>query len=114
MPPKLSEAGVAYHDPVAKLTAEEVAHVALLARLTLTDEELDLYTVQLAAVLNQAADLEALDTEGVPPTARPIHLANVTRPDEPGPCLPRDEVLSQAPAVEGGRFEVPRILADQP
>jgi aspartyl-tRNA(Asn)/glutamyl-tRNA(Gln) amidotransferase subunit C len=91
-----------------------VSHVAGLARLRLTDDELDRFTEQLGAVLDHAADVAALDTSGVPPTAHPLPLANVLRPDTVGPSLDRDEVLAQAPAAEDGRFRVPRILGDAP
>lgn len=96
------------------LTRADVVHVAVLARLALTDEEVDVFTVQLAAVLEHAADVAALDTEGVPPTAHPLPLVNVLRDDEVRPCLDRDEVLAAAPAAEGGRFKVPRILGEAP
>lgn len=97
-----------------RLTVAEVAHVALLARLRLTTEELERFTGQLAAVLDHFADVAALDTSGVPPTAHPLPLRNVLRDDIPQPSLDRDEVLRQAPAVEGGRFRVPRILSEAP
>jgi aspartyl-tRNA(Asn)/glutamyl-tRNA(Gln) amidotransferase subunit C len=96
------------------ISREDVAHVAKLARLRLTDEELELYTEQLAAVLAHAEDVEALDVEGVEPTAHPLPLSNVTRPDEIRPCLDREEVLASAPAVEDGQFKVPAILGEQP
>lgn len=98
----------------APISQDDAAHVARLARLALTDDELDLFTRQLGAVLEHAADVAALDTAGVPPTAHPLPLLNVLRPDEPRPCLDRDEVLSQAPAAELGRFRVPRILGEAP
>lgn len=88
--------------------------MARLARLDLTEEELDRFTGQLGAVLEHAADVAALDTAGVPPTAHPFPLVNVLRDDVPGPGLDRDEVLSQAPAAEDGRFRVPRILGEAP
>ncbi|HXQ91159.1 MAG TPA: Asp-tRNA(Asn)/Glu-tRNA(Gln) amidotransferase subunit GatC [Acidimicrobiales bacterium] len=94
------------------LTRDDAAYVARLARIDLTDEELDLYAGQLATVLRHAAQVAALDTEGVEPTAHPLPLRNVTRPDEPRPCLDRAEVLAQAPAVEDGRFRVPPILGE--
>ena len=97
-----------------RLTTDEVAHVARLARLDLTDEEVALFAEQLAAVLDHAADVGALDIADVPPTAHPLPLANVFRPDEPRPSLDRDEVLAQAPASEDGRFRVPRILGEAP
>jgi aspartyl-tRNA(Asn)/glutamyl-tRNA(Gln) amidotransferase subunit C len=98
----------------AKITADDVRHVAKLARLDVTDEEVELFAGQLAAVLEHAEDVEALDTEGVPPTAHPLPLKNVLRDDVPRPSLDRDEVLSQAPATEDGRFRVPRILGESP
>ncbi|MDE3087692.1 MAG: Asp-tRNA(Asn)/Glu-tRNA(Gln) amidotransferase subunit GatC [Acidobacteriota bacterium] len=97
-----------------RLTRQETAHVARLARIALTDEELEQFAGQLAAVLEHAAAVSALETEGVPPTAHPLPLRNVLRPDEVRPCLDRDEVLSQAPAAEEGRFRVPRILGESP
>jgi len=97
-----------------RISRDDVAHVARLARLHLEDEEIERFTEQLAAVLDHAADVEALDTEGVPPTAHPLALENVLRDDVPVPSLDRDEVLAQAPAVEDGRFLVPRILAEEP
>ena len=96
------------------ISEQDVAHVARLARLALTDEELARFTVQLAGVLEHAADIEALDIEAVPPTAHPFPLANVFREDLPRPCLDRDEVLAQAPEVEGDRFRIPRILGEAP
>jgi aspartyl-tRNA(Asn)/glutamyl-tRNA(Gln) amidotransferase subunit C len=96
------------------LTREEVAHVARLARLALTDDELDMFTDQLAKVLSHAADVEALDVADVPPTAHPYPLRNVLRPDVVGPTLDRDEVLAAAPSVEDNRFKVPAILGDAP
>lgn len=97
-----------------RLTREDVAHVAKLARLHLTDEELDLFTGQLAAVLDHAADVASLDLAGVPPTAHAMGLVNVLRHDSPGPTVDRDEVLAAAPSVEDHRFRVPRILEDSP
>ena len=97
-----------------RITREDVAHVADLARLTLSDDELDRFTDQLAAVLEHARDVEALDTAGVPPTAHPLPLRNVLRDDEVRPSLDRDEVLAAAPEVEGGRFAVPPVLGEAP
>lgn len=97
-----------------RITRDDVTYVARLARLTLTEEELDLFTGQLAAVLDHAQDVEALDTEGVPPTAHPLPLQNVLRDDIPTPSLDRHEVLAAAPATEGGRFRVPPVLGEAP
>ncbi len=96
------------------ISRDDVLHVAKLARLELTEEELELFTPQLAAVLEHAADVEALDVAGVPPTAHPYLLRNVFRDDEVRPSVDRDEVLGQAPAVEDGRFKVPAILGEEP
>ena len=96
------------------ITRDDVAHVARLARLELTAEELDEFTVQLAAVLDHAADVEALEVDDVPPTAHPLPLVNVLRPDEIRPSLDRDEVLAQAPFAEDGRFRVPPVLGEAP
>jgi aspartyl-tRNA(Asn)/glutamyl-tRNA(Gln) amidotransferase subunit C len=105
---------VAHPDPASPISKSDVAHVARLARLALSDEELDRFTTQLAAVLEHAADIEALDIADVPATAHPLPLSNVFREDVPGPCLDRDEVLSQAPDVEDHRFRIPRILGEAP
>lgn len=91
-----------------------MSKVALLARLELTDAELDTYTDQLAAIIDHAADVAALDLADVPPTAHPLPIENVLRPDVVAPSLDRDEVLSQAPSVEDRRFRVPAILGEQP
>ena len=98
----------------SRITTADVAHVARLARLELTEQELELYTQQLGAVLDHANDVEALDLAGVPPTAHPLPIKNVFRPDVIVPCLDRDEVLNQAPEVEDDRFRVPRILGEAP
>jgi aspartyl-tRNA(Asn)/glutamyl-tRNA(Gln) amidotransferase subunit C len=102
----MSEAG--------RISRDEVAHVAGLARLALTDDELDRFTLQLAAVLEHAADVEALEISDVPPTLHAYPLRNVFRADEPGEPLDRDEVLGQAPAVEDDKFKVPPILGEEP
>lgn len=95
------------------LTRQDVIHVAKLARLALSEGEVDQFTVQLGAILEHAASVAALDTAGVPPTSHPIPLANVLRPDEARPGLDRDSVLSMAPEAEDGRFRVPRILGEE-
>jgi aspartyl-tRNA(Asn)/glutamyl-tRNA(Gln) amidotransferase subunit C len=97
-----------------RISPADVAHVATLARLDLTDEERERFAEQLGAVLDHAADVEALDTEGVPPTAHPLPLRNVLREDTRRPSLDRDEVLAQAPAAEQDRFRVPSILGEAP
>ncbi len=86
----------------------------MLARLALTDEEIEQLTGELGAIVEYAAEVSSLDTADVPPTAHPLPLVNVLRPDDPRPGLDRDEVLSQAPAAEDGQFRVPRILGEEP
>jgi aspartyl-tRNA(Asn)/glutamyl-tRNA(Gln) amidotransferase subunit C len=97
-----------------RISPADVAHVARLARLALTTEELERFAGQLGAVLDHAADIAALDLGEVPPTAHPLPLTNVFREDVPVPSLDREEVLAQAPAAEDGRFRVPRILGEAP
>jgi aspartyl-tRNA(Asn)/glutamyl-tRNA(Gln) amidotransferase subunit C len=99
---------------MASISRDDVAHVAHLARLELTDAELELFTSQLAAVLEHAADVESLDVGDVPPTMHPYPLHNVMRADERRPGVDREEVLGQAPAAEAGRFKVPPILGEEP
>ena len=99
---------------MAKISRDEVAHVAKLARLELTEDDLERFTEQLAAVLQHAEDVEALELDDVPPTAHPFPIANVLRPDEPRECAIRDEVLAAAPAAEDNMFKVPAILGDAP
>jgi aspartyl-tRNA(Asn)/glutamyl-tRNA(Gln) amidotransferase subunit C len=95
-----------------RLTREDAAYVARLARIDLTPQELDLYAQQLAVVLDHAAQVAAIDTAGIEPTAHPLPLQNVLRSDVPRPSLDRAVVLDQAPEVEDHRFRVPRILGD--
>ena len=97
-----------------RISEAEVAHVARLALLELSNDELQLFTGQLAAVLDHAADVEALDLTDVPPTLHPFPLQNVMRADEPEPPIDREEVLARAPAVIDGRFCVPPILGEEP
>jgi aspartyl-tRNA(Asn)/glutamyl-tRNA(Gln) amidotransferase subunit C len=99
---------------MAQLSRDDVAHVARLARLQLTDEELDTFTPQLAAILEHAADVEALDLGDVEPTSHPYPLANVLRPDEARVSGIRDAVLAAAPAAEDGMFRVPPVLGEAP
>ena len=97
-----------------RITRDDVAHVAKLAKLALSDDELDEFTDQLSAVLDHAADVEALDVAGVAPTAHPFPLANVLRDDVLAPTLDRDEVLAQAPSAQDGMFRVPPVLGEEP
>lgn len=101
-------------DDPAPLTRDDVAHVAALARLDLDDDELDLFTGQLATILGHAADISSLDLSEVPMTAHAMAVTNVLRSDIVRPGLDRDEVLAAAPSVEEFRFRVPRILGEAP
>ena len=96
----------------ARITRDDVVHVATLARLELDDERIETFTGQLAAILEHAEDVEALDLADVPPTSHPYPLVNVLRPDEVGATLPNEEALAAAPQAESGRFRVPTILGE--
>jgi aspartyl-tRNA(Asn)/glutamyl-tRNA(Gln) amidotransferase subunit C len=96
------------------ISRADVEHVAELARLALTDEEVDELTGHLGTILEHAAQVSALDTGDVPPTAHPLPVTNVFRADERRPSLDPDEVLAEAPAAEDGRFRVPPILGEAP
>lgn len=87
----------------------EVRHVANLARLGLTDREVARMGEQLGAILDSIEQIRELDLAGVPPTANPLDLVNVARPDEPGPELPSEEALAPAPETVDDLFAVPRI-----
>jgi aspartyl-tRNA(Asn)/glutamyl-tRNA(Gln) amidotransferase subunit C len=91
-------------------TGFDITRIAQLARLALSEEELDLYGEQLEQILEHAARVQALPTEGVEPTSHPLTMVNAFRPDEVTACLDREEVLAQAPEAEDGYFRVPRIL----
>jgi aspartyl-tRNA(Asn)/glutamyl-tRNA(Gln) amidotransferase subunit C len=96
------------------LTREEVAKVAELAMLELTDDELTTFTGQLAAVLDHAKDVEALDVDDVPPTHHPYPLVNVFRSDLVEQLDDvRAEALAAAPEAEDGQFRVPPALGEE-
>jgi len=95
-----------------RISRDDVAHVARLACLSLTDDELDSFTSQLADILEHAADLDALELEEIQPTAHPLPLANVLRDDEPGAAADREAFLASAPQVENNQFRVPPALGD--
>lgn len=97
-----------------RLGRDDVAHVASLARLSLTEEELELFTDQLARVIDHAHDVASLDVAGIEPTSHPVSLRNVLRPDVARPCLSHDEVLAGAPESEDARFKVPPIVGEAP
>jgi len=91
------------------ISEEEVRHVANLARLGLTDAEIERMSGQLGAILDSIDQIGELDLEDVPPTANALNLTNVLRPDEPHKCLSTDEALSTAPDAVDDLFAVPRI-----
>lgn len=95
-----------------RLTREDVAKVAYLARLELTPVEIDRATEQLADMLDHFADIDALDLDDVVPMTQPYHLVNVMRDDVVQPGIDRDEALGMAPAAEDGRFRVPPTGGD--
>jgi aspartyl-tRNA(Asn)/glutamyl-tRNA(Gln) amidotransferase subunit C len=95
-----------------RITAADVAKVARLARLDLTDEQIAVATDQLAGMLDHFADIDALDLSDVEPMTQPFPLVNVLRADVPAPTLDRDEVLAAAPSAVDGRFRVPPIVGE--
>lgn len=101
-------------DGTGRLSREEVAHVARLARLELEADELDRFAGQLSAVLEHVEAIRRLELGELPATSHPFELENVLRPDEVRPGLSRDEVLAAAPEAENGCFVVPRILGEAP
>ena len=88
------------------ISRDEVVHVARLARLALTEEELDRFAGQLNAILEAVGKVSELDLSGVEPTLHPLELSNVWAEDEPQPSLPVDEALANAPDVEADAFRV--------
>jgi aspartyl-tRNA(Asn)/glutamyl-tRNA(Gln) amidotransferase subunit C len=94
------------------ITRDEVAHLARLSRLALSDDELDRFASQLDVIISAVARVQEVAAAGIPPTAHAADLSNVFRDDVLVPCLGADAVLSQAPAAERGKFKVPRILAE--
>ncbi len=95
------------------ITRAEVAHLARLARLALTDDELDRMASQLDVILGAVARVGEVASDDVPPTSHSVPLTNVFRPDVVTPSLPQEVVLAGAPASERGRFRVPRILDEE-
>jgi aspartyl-tRNA(Asn)/glutamyl-tRNA(Gln) amidotransferase subunit C len=89
------------------ITRDEVLHVARLARLELTDEEVERFTGQLSAILEAVAKVSELDLSDIEPTAHPLDVVNIWADDEPRPSLPSEEALANAPDHEAGFFKVP-------
>ena len=89
------------------ITRDEVLHVAALARLELSDEEVERFQEQLNAILEAVGKVSELDLSDVEPTAHPLDLANIWADDQPRPCLPVEEALANAPERDGALFRVP-------
>ena len=94
------------------ISREDVVHVARLARLALTDAELETMREQLNAILSHIDALRAVDTSGVEPTSHAVPQFDVMREDEPKPCFPVEEMLANAPDRVGDFFRVPRIIEE--
>lgn len=99
--------------PVSTISRAEVAHLARLARVAMTDDELDHMAVQLDVILAAVARVGEVAAADVPPTSHPVPQTNVLRPDQVGPSLPVEVALAAAPAAEDARFRVPRILDEE-
>ncbi len=95
------------------ITRDEVAHLARLARIAVTEDELDVFAGQLDVILSAVARVAEVAADDIPPTTHAVPLTNVLRPDVVRPSLPRDKALAAAPSAEDGRFRVPRILEDE-
>ncbi|HJN36795.1 MAG: Asp-tRNA(Asn)/Glu-tRNA(Gln) amidotransferase subunit GatC [Prochlorococcus sp.] len=94
------------------ISADDVRKVAQLARLELPEDQISTFTAQLEKILGYVAQLEQVDTEGVPPTTRAVEVVNVTRNDGVTPTPVREKLLDLAPQREGDFFRVPKILAE--
>lgn len=98
---------------MSAITRDEVAHLARLSRLALGDDELDHLAAQLDQIISAVARVQEVTAEDIPPTSHALPLTNVYRADENQPCLTPEQALSGAPAAEGQRFRVPRILDEE-
>lgn len=98
---------------VPTISRDEVAHLARLARLAVTEQELDKFAGQLDIILQSVAQVTEVAAEDVPPTSHAVPLTNVFRDDVVRPGLTQQQALSGAPAAEDGRFRVPRILGEE-
>jgi aspartyl-tRNA(Asn)/glutamyl-tRNA(Gln) amidotransferase subunit C len=95
---------------MAELTRDDVAHLAMLARIDLLDTELDKMVGELGVILDSVAQVQQAPIDGVEPMSHPMPLVNVTRQDVVRPSLTADEALAMAPEADAQRFSVPRIL----
>ena len=96
-----------------RIRREDVAHLARLARLAVTDTELDTFAGQLDVILGAVARVGEVAAADIPPTSHAVAMTNVFRRDEVRPSLPREAALAAAPAAEENKFRVPRILSEQ-
>lgn len=96
-----------------RISRDDVAHLARLARLAVTEDELDLFAGQLEVILGAVARVGEVAAADIPPTTHAVPLSNVLRADKVIESLPRDAVLAQAPSVEDDKFRVPRILSEE-
>jgi aspartyl-tRNA(Asn)/glutamyl-tRNA(Gln) amidotransferase subunit C len=106
---RVVESAIYHRTPM--IDREQVLHVARLARLELSEDEVARMTGELSAILDHIEKISALDLDGVPPTSHVIDVPNALRPDEPRPSLPRDVALENAPAVDDDGFSVPSPTA---
>lgn len=97
---------------MAAISREEVAHLARLSRLAVTEQELDQFAGQLDVILQSVARVGEVAADDIPPTSHSVPLTNVYRDDVPQPSLTQEEALSGAPDAYEGRFRVPRILEE--
>ncbi|RSM40913.1 Asp-tRNA(Asn)/Glu-tRNA(Gln) amidotransferase subunit GatC [Amycolatopsis balhimycina DSM 5908] len=95
------------------ISRDEVAHLAKLARLAVTDDEIDVFAGQLDQILDSVAKVSEVAADEVPPTSHAVPLTNVFRQDVVVPGLSQRQALAGAPAAEDGRFRVPRILGEE-
>ena len=98
---------------MAAISREEVAHLARLSRLAVTEQELDQFAGQLDVILQSVARIGDVAAEDIPPTSHSVPLTNIYRDDVVTPCLTQEEALSGAPDAYEGRFRVPRILDEE-
>jgi aspartyl-tRNA(Asn)/glutamyl-tRNA(Gln) amidotransferase subunit C len=108
----IPESAAGAGEPAARLSRADVAHLARLARLAVSDDELDVLAGQLDVILGAVARVGEVAADDIPPTSHAVPMTNVFRPDVVVPSLPRDAVLAGAPSVEDDKFRVPRILAE--
>jgi aspartyl-tRNA(Asn)/glutamyl-tRNA(Gln) amidotransferase subunit C len=98
---------------VSEITSDVVSHLAHLARIALTDDEIEKLTGELGAIVDSVAKVSEVATPDIPATSHPIPLTNVYRPDVPGVTLTTEQALSGAPEHDGSRFQVSAILGEE-